>query len=220
MKCTIWISLAACSYLLGAVPFGFLIARMRGVDIRKVGSGNIGATNVFRSVGKSWGILTFACDALKGFVPAFFFPLAAQSLFGLPASTGAGLLFGAFAIVGHNWPVYIGFRGGKGVATSAGALIGIAWLAMLIALAVWVLVFLAGRYVSLASIAAALALAGAAWPLYLRSEGWFLPAALSALALLAIARHKSNIRRLLSGTEHRFGSARKSPTAPEAEAKP
>jgi glycerol-3-phosphate acyltransferase PlsY len=204
MNYVVIVGLALSSYLLGAVPFGFLIARARGVDIRRVGSGNIGATNVFRSVGKTWGILAFVCDALKGFVPAFWF----ASLGELPQSAVLQLLFGCAAIAGHNWPVYLGFRGGKGVATSAGALVGIAPLSMGIGLAAWLISFLVTRYVSFASIAAALVVGGSAW---LPSMPYGLPvrSALSGLALLTIWRHKSNIRRLLDGTEHRFGSGKK-----------
>ena len=197
----------AASYLLGAVPNGYLIARAKGVDIRTVGSGNIGATNVFRSIGKGWGILTFAADAVKGFVPAFVFPLLAARLFGC-GHPAAGLLNAALAIAGHNWPVYLGFKGGKGVATSAGALLGLAPAAVGIGLAVWLAVFLLGRYVSLASVAAAAAVPAAGWILYLR-QGWLLPSALTALGAVIILRHRANIQRLAAGTEHRFQFGRK-----------
>lgn len=197
--------LALASYLLGAVPFGFLIARMRGVDIRRVGSGNIGATNVFRSVGKTWGILTFLCDALKGFIPAFLFPGLAAHSTGLPQSHGLGLLCGCCAIAGHNWPVYLGFRGGKGVATSAGALVGIAPLLTALGFGTWLATFFLSRYVSLASIVAALVIGVACWLPSLRT-GLLVPSALTGLALLTIWRHTANIRRLLAGTEHRFRS--------------
>ena len=202
--------LVTASYLLGAIPFGFLIARMRGVDIRRVGSGNIGATNVFRSVGKGWGILTFVCDALKGFIPAFLFPILGAQWLGLPRSDGLSLLCGCCAIAGHNWPVYLGFRGGKGVATSAGALIGIAPLLTAIGFGAWLIAFLVSRFVSLASIVAALVIGGAAWLPSLRT-GVLIPFALSGLALLSIWRHKANIQRLLAGTEHRFQFGRKRP---------
>jgi glycerol-3-phosphate acyltransferase PlsY len=200
----LWTLLPLLAYLLGAIPFGLLIARARGVDIRKVGSGNIGATNVFRSVGKGWGLLTFALDALKGFVPAWLFPAAASHCWGLPRCPELQLVCGVAAIVGHNWPVYAGFRGGKGVATSAGAVLGIAPVGVLIGLASWAVFFALSRYVSLASILAAVTLAAAAWPLY-RETGWVAPATLSALAALIVWRHRANIRRLRDGTEHRFG---------------
>lgn len=185
------------AYLLGSIPNGLLIARLKGVDIRKVGSGNIGATNVFRSVGKTWGVLTFFCDALKGFLPAFFFPL-------LTGNTGPalGIFCGALAIIGHNWPVFLKFKGGKGVATSAGVLLGIAPAAVGIGLLSWLILFLSTRYVSVASIGAAVVVPMAGWFLY--HNGHLLPTTLSILGLVAVARHHSNIRRLIAGTEHRF----------------
>lgn len=193
------------AYLLGAVPFGLLIARMRGVDIRKVGSGNIGATNVLRSVGKPWGYLTFALDALKGYLPAAVFPMIGK-LAGTDFQSleNAGLWCGLAAILGHNFPVYLGFKGGKGVATSAGALLGIAPAAVGIGLVVWALLFFPFRYVSLASIGAAVAIPVAGWFLY-RGMGPTLPVALTVLGALVIWRHRSNIQRLLAGTESRIG---------------
>lgn len=199
-----WMLLILASYLLGAIPFGLLIARSRGIDIRAVGSKNIGATNVLRSVGKPWGIATFILDALKGFVPAFVFPDLGNG-WGADFQTMelARLAGGAAAIIGHNFPIYLGFKGGKGVATSAGALLGIAPLAVGVGLGVWALVFFASRYVSLASIAAAVAVPVAGWVWY-RGAGIVVPCALTLLAILIILRHRANIRRLLDGTENRF----------------
>lgn len=199
-----WILLIGASYLLGAIPFGLLIARAKGVDIRKVGSGNIGATNVLRSVGKPWGIATFILDALKGFGPAFLFPsLGTRWGADFHNMEIASLAAGAAAILGHSFPVYLGFRGGKGVATSAGALLGIAPLAGVVGLGVWAALFFAFRYVSLASIGAAVAVPIAAW-LFYREQALAIPVALTFLAALVIMRHRDNIRRLLAGTEHRF----------------
>ena len=207
---------ALASYLLGAIPFGYVIARARGIDIRRVGSGNIGATNVFRCVGKPWGLLTLACDFLKGFAPAFFLPLAAHRL-GSTADPGMlGVACAFSAVAGHNWPVYLGFKGGKGVATSAGAVLGIAWQAVLIGLGAWIVIFLLTRYVSVASILTALVIAGASWPLY-REAGLLVPLALTVLGIVIAWRHKGNVRRLLNGTEHRFDFRRKSPPSPAAE---
>ncbi len=186
------------AYLVGAIPFGLLIARLKGVNIREVGSGNIGATNVMRSVGKPWGIATFVCDALKGLLPTLFFPL----LFGLPA-TWVPIACAFAAILGHNFPIWLNFKGGKGVATSAGALLGLAPAATLIGLAIWALVFFTSRYVSLASIIAAAAVPVTAWISY-RAQGPLLPGFLTLLGLLVIVRHKSNIQRLINGTESRF----------------
>lgn len=206
--CPGWITmetavLGLLAYLVGAVPFGLLFSRAKGVDIRKVGSGNIGATNVFRSVSKTLGILTFVADALKGWVPAWVFPLVAARLTGADAPDGLGLCYAALAIAGHTWPVYLKFKGGKGVATSAGALIGIAPASTGTGLLVWIFVFALSRYVSLASIVAAALVAGSAWVFY-REQGPGLPVALTLLAALIVWRHKANIQRLLNGTEHRF----------------
>ncbi len=186
------------AYLLGAVPFGLLIAKSRGVDIRQVGSKNIGATNVLRSVGKPWGILTFACDALKGYLPSAWFPTLAGS-----AAGWLGMACALAAILGHNFPVYLRFKGGKGVATSAGALLGLAPAAMGIGVVVWAALLFAFRYVSLASIVAAAVVPAAGWWLYRDTP--LLPAFLSALGVLVIVRHRANIQRLLAGTENRFG---------------
>jgi glycerol-3-phosphate acyltransferase PlsY len=190
------------AYLLGAVPVGLLVARVRGVDIRRVGSGNIGATNVFRCVGKAWGVITFLGDALKGFLAVWGGPLLAQGR--IPVDNPVPAVFCMVAaVVGHNWPVYLKFKGGKGVATTAGALLGLAPAAVGIGFGVWVLVFLASRYVSVASLSAALSIIVAGWLLYLET-GALLPGVLTVLGLLVVLRHHSNIRRLLKGTEHRF----------------
>lgn len=191
------------AYLLGAIPFGLLIARAKGVDIRTVGSGNIGATNVFRALGKGWGILAFTCDALKGFVPASVLPLLARKLWAFDDGAVLPLVCASLAIAGHNWPVYLRFKGGKGVATSVGALIGLAPMAAGAGLSTWALVFLATRYVSVASIAAAIVVAGAVWLFYAQT-GMLLPGIVTALCALVILRHKSNIQRLIHGSENRF----------------
>lgn len=201
-KLAIVIGAAGLAYLLGAIPTGYLLAKTKGVDIRKVGSGNIGATNVYRCIGKNWGILTFVLDFLKGYLPAAVFPVfirqGANEFSGVPLS----LLCGCMAVIGHNWPVYLRFRGGKGMATGAGALLGFAPLAMLIGVAGWLIFFLATRYVSLSSILAAVLIAACSWRLY---HGQILiPAVLSVMGIIVIGRHHSNIKRLLNGTEHRF----------------
>lgn len=199
-----WLALFLVSYLLGAIPFGLLLGKIKGIDVRTVGSKNIGATNVSRTVGKSWGIATFALDALKGFLPAFVFPHLGNA-WGANFQTLeiAALVGGAGAILGHNFPVYLGFKGGKGVATSAGALLGIAPLAVVVGLAVWALFFFTLRYVSLASITAAVAVPIVGW-VYYRAAGLAIPIALTVLAALIVLRHRANIQRLLNGTEHRF----------------
>lgn len=197
------------AYLLGAIPNGFLIARAKGIDIRKVGSGNIGATNVYRSVSKTLGILTFALDALKGAIPALWFPIQAAHCSQMPLPAWLPLLFGGLAIAGHTWPVYLKFKGGKGVATSAGALIGVAPAATGIGALCWFIALVTIRYMSVASIIAAVAVPISGWWLY-RADGLALPMALTALGALIIWRHKGNIKRLMSGTENRFEFKKKS----------
>lgn len=189
------------AYLVGAIPIGLVLARIKGVDIRKVGSGNIGATNVYRSVGKGWGIATFAGDAIKGFVPTFFFPL----LVAIPCAW-LGLACGCAAIAGHNWPLYLGFKGGKGVSTSAGMLVGLAPAAAGIGLLAWLVLVWASRIVSVASMGAALVVPAAGWWLYAQ-DGLLLPAALSVLGLLVVFKHRGNLKRLLAGTEPRIWGA-------------
>jgi glycerol-3-phosphate acyltransferase PlsY len=191
------------AYALGSVPVGLLLARRKGIDITKVGSGNIGATNVFRSVGRGWGIATFAGDALKGFVPAFALPKLIALAGHHSAPAFLGLLFGCAAIAGHNWPVFLRFKGGKGVATSAGVLLGVAPLAMVFGLVSWIALFILTRYVSIASIGAALVVPIVSWNLYFR-RGALLPFALTMIGFVVVWRHRANIARLMDGTEHRM----------------
>jgi acyl phosphate:glycerol-3-phosphate acyltransferase len=199
------------SYLLGAVPFGFLIAKKRGFNIYEHGSGNIGATNVFRVVGKSWGILTSILDILKGFIPAMVIPMVLV-FFGMKEYyVPIQLSCGFAAIIGHCWPIYLKFKGGKGVATSAGAMIGLAPLPSLVAFIVWIIVMLLFRFVSLASIMAAIVLAVATWVAFFMDImrlgtrfDVYIPIVLNLFCLLIILRHKKNIQRLIKGTENRF----------------
>ena len=200
-----WAVLGVAAYLLGAFPTAYLVGKAHGIDIRKIGSGNVGATNVSRALGLPWAIFTLAVDVLKGAIPAALFPLLAVRWFGWDGSREhLGLWCAAMAIAGHNWPVYLGFRGGKGVATSVGALLGLTWLPGVIALGCWIAVFAITRYVSLGSIVAAGAAAASAWALYGRRD-WVLPAVYSVLAALLIYRHRANIGRLLRGEEKRMG---------------
>lgn len=193
---------ALASYLLGSVPFGLLIARTQGVDIRKQGSGNIGATNVLRTLGKPLGISCFLLDALKGYLPAALLPALGH----LGAETG--ILFGVASILGHNFPIYLRFKGGKGVATSAGVLLGVAPQAVFIGLAVWAIVFKLSGYVSLGSIVAALTVALVGW-LRAERDGLGVAIALTLLAALSIYRHRSNIQRLIRGEESKFERKKK-----------
>lgn len=185
------------AYFFGAVPFGLLVAKSKGVDIRQQGSGNIGATNVFRVLGKGLGIFTFLLDALKGFIPAFVFPMIGN------VEPVYGVLFGLAAIVGHSFPIYLKFKGGKGVATSAGMLLGVAPLAVGIAFVIWVISLLISRYVSLASILAAITVSIVVW--IQGDKGLVVNIALTAMSALVVWLHRANIKRLMNGTENRFG---------------
>ncbi len=190
--------LVLAAYLLGSIPNGLLLARLKGVDLQKVGSGNIGATNVYRCVGKAWGVAAFVLDAVKGFVPAFVFPMLMTG-----APNWLGLACGAAAVAGHNWPIWLGFKGGKGVSTSAGMLLGIAPAAVGVGFAVFALTVALTRFVSLGSILAALAVPAA----YLAMNGAdnrLFAGALVVMGLLVIVKHRANIRRLLAGTEPRI----------------
>ncbi len=196
------------AYLLGAVPFALLLARTKGIDIRTVGSGNVGATNVFRGVSRPLGLLTFFLDALKGFVPAAVFPAVIASAAGAAPAPWLGLACGGAAVAGHAWPVYLRFRGGKGVATGAGMLLGVAPFAAGVGVLVWAAVFLASRYVSLASVAAAVAVPAAAW-LARDARGPLRASVLTLLGALIVWRHRANLARLARGTESRLAFGRR-----------
>ncbi len=192
--------LVSAAYLLGSIPNGLLIARLKGVDLQKVGSGNIGATNVFRCVGKGWGVLAFVLDAIKGFVPAFCFPRLMDAV-----PPWLGLACGIAAVAGHNWPVWLKFKGGKGVSTSAGMLLGIAPAAVGIGFAVFAGVLALTRFVSLGSILAAVAVAGSGIWLY-GADNRLLAGALIVMGALVVLKHRANVGRLLKGTEPRIVS--------------
>jgi glycerol-3-phosphate acyltransferase PlsY len=190
------------AYLIGSVPFGLLAGKLKGVDIRKEGSGNIGTTNVFRICGKGLGFAVFVFDVLKGLVPV----LLGKHFFG--ESEGlVPILCGVAAILGHNFPVWLKFKGGKGIATSAGVLGGLLPWALLFAFVTWLLAFAVTRYVSVASILAAVSL-----PITVGIQTFLLsntrPVAYFifalAIGLLAVWRHRANIARLRAGTENRF----------------
>ena len=223
------LAVVVAAYLCGAVPFGLLIGLARGVDVRTRGSGNIGATNVGRVLGRSWGLLAFACDVLKGLLPVWLAGrwLAARADAGPLAAHDAfvWMAVAAAAILGHVFPVYLRFRGGKGVATALGAMLGVwpyfTWPG-LAAFVLWIAVTGVTRYVSVGSIvaagafpllfAAAVGLAGGRWgssenlwPLYLFAV---------VLALLVVYRHRGNVQRLLAGTESKIGPSRPAGAGP------
>lgn len=184
-------------YFLGAISFAVIIAKRRGVDILKEGSGNPGATNVKRVLGKKAGNLCFALDAVKGFLAALLPLLLVRDGPALPYAI-LGLVG---AIIGHSYSVFIGFKGGKGVAVTMGGLLALAPLVLLGGILVWLATFYTSRYVSLASIIFGFSLPLIAW---MSGEPGVLIGFLALLAALIAARHRGNIQRLLAGTENRF----------------
>ncbi len=198
---------AVVAYLLGSIPTGFLVAKARGVDIRTVGSGNIVATNVFRILGTAAGIFVLLIDALKGWLAVrVFAPWIADHLF--PADSPAGteevaaVIAAIFAVLGHNYTCWLHFKGGKGIATSAGALLALVPWALVIILSVWIILFVTTRYVSVGSIAAAFTLPFATW--FTTQHNIGLTVITGAIGALAIYKHRLNIQRLLDGTENRI----------------
>ncbi len=224
------------AYLLGSIPSGLLISKSQGIDIREHGSKNIGATNVWRTMGRKWGLLAFFGDTAKGWLAVIAgFWIAAHWSYEVPLPRGwvgldhlardyAGITAALGCILGHNFPIWLRFKGGKGVATSLGVIIGMMPLVALLIFAVWGVVLKLTRYVSLASIIAACSL-----PVFVLAlmfvgpaQGW---AAVHgwgnfhfavAAALLVCKRHMPNIKRLLAGTEPRFGDPKPTPPAEPA----
>jgi glycerol-3-phosphate acyltransferase PlsY len=201
------LSIIGIAYLLGSFPSGYLAGRLSGVDVRQHGSGNIGATNVLRVLGKGWGSAVFVVDALKGFVAVrLALLLVGRTPEAGPYAESFAILAAAACVAGHSFPVWLWFKGGKGVATSAGAILGVMPVAAISIFVVWLVVFLTTRYVSVASIVGALA-----FPVVVAvlvrlnyTRGYVLLYFSLAMAALVIWRHRSNISRLLNGTEQRF----------------
>jgi glycerol-3-phosphate acyltransferase PlsY len=232
-----YIVVAVAAYLLGSIPTGFLVAKAKGTDIRSVGSGNIGATNAMRVLGKPAGIFVMIADAAKGFAAVTWltrfvfneyarwfihenYKVFADGTFIMEHSNYTNLtlgfqnqpnevqfqfflIAGIFAVLGHNYTCWLKFKGGKGIATTAGVYLALAPTALGIALAVFVLAVLLTRYVSVGSIVAAIALPMAVW--ILPPHNLLLGIVTTALGALAIYKHKSNIQRLMAGTESRLG---------------
>jgi len=191
------------SYLLGAVPFGLVMARaIKGVDLREVGSGNIGATNAMRVLGKPLGLVAFLLDFAKGLVPTLFLAKYAQE-WNADTPLLAESLAGIAAVLGHCFPVYLKFRGGKGVATGCGAIVGIEPLVFVVAGVCWVLTLLALRLVSLASIAMGVAFPIAAYVFLPKAPAFV--GACALLTVLVVVRHRGNLARIRAGTEPRIG---------------
>ncbi|HUU16641.1 MAG TPA: glycerol-3-phosphate 1-O-acyltransferase PlsY [Sedimentisphaerales bacterium] len=206
------------AYLLGSIPFGLLIAKAHGKDLRSIGSGNIGATNVSRALGRKWAYVCFVLDVLKGMVPmlamlSFTRPLSTQSQTEKVILLWLWLAVGCGAILGHIFPIYVKFKGGKGVATSFGVALGL-WpyytICAFFAIAIWIVVVLIWRYVSLASIAASVTFPIVLIMAIVLKPGWDfvslwpLLIAATAIPLMVIIRHRENIKRLLAGTESKI----------------
>ncbi len=211
------------AYLLGSIPFGLLIAKAHGKDLRSIGSGNIGATNVSRALGRKWAYICFVLDMLKGMVPMLATSILVSRYSILDEHRASGIEYqvmlwlwlatGCAAILGHIFPIYVKFRGGKGVATSFGVSLGL-WpyytICASFAVAIWVVVVLVWRYVSLASICASISfplvlilaiILRPGWDLF---SLWPLLVAATAIPLMVIIRHRENIKRLLAGTENKI----------------
>ena len=205
------VTIVAISYFLGAIPSGYLIGKLKGVDIRKQGSGNIGATNAFRILGAKAASVVLLADAFKGFLSCLFAPIIATEWTGVPISDDTASLLmiiaGLGAILGHSFTFWLKFKGGKGIATSAGVFLTITPLALGICLLVFSITIFLSRYVSLSSILAAICLP---FSVYLIYHNLLISSITVVIALLVIYRHRSNIKRLLNGTENRLGSKNRS----------
>ncbi|HEY2124439.1 MAG TPA: glycerol-3-phosphate 1-O-acyltransferase PlsY [Chthoniobacterales bacterium] len=200
------LGIALFSYLIGSIPSGYLAGRLGGVDIRQQGSGNIGATNVTRVLGKRYGYPVFLADFIKGFSAVFLAPLLGR-YFDLSCSTEVcQVVAGVFVVIGNAFPFWLRFRGGKGVATSAGLFFALIPVAAVIATLIWIIAFYTTRYVSLASVMAALALPLTVFIIH-HVTGVHRPFVLgmtATLAAIVILRHRTNLARLMRGTEQRF----------------
>ena len=210
----ILIAVSLVSYLIGAIPWGYLIGKRNGVDIRKLGSKNIGATNVTRVIGKWSGRLCFLLDFLKGFIPVLVVTVLREKSVISDEYNIIQIVAALSAVLGHMFPVYLWFRGGKGVSTAGGAILALAPYSFGIAGIVWIAIYLLTRYVSLASISAAIVMPICATlinvlkpDLYPRSP--YVLGFLYFLSIMAILKHSANIKRLLNGTENRFEKKKK-----------
>jgi acyl phosphate:glycerol-3-phosphate acyltransferase len=222
-------TVVAFAYLLGSIPFGLIVAKSQGVDLRAHGSGNIGATNVWRVMGKKWGLITFFADAAKGWLAVVLamrfarhwaiheaLPRGHERITSLDSEHLGfiGIAAAVACILGHNFPVWLRFKGGKGVATSLGVIFGMIPLPGLIVFAIWGLVFKTSRYVSLASLIAAVSLpiVTLAIMMLAPARGWYAVNSWAyfffsvAAGGMVVHRHRANIKRLVAGTELRVGA--------------
>jgi glycerol-3-phosphate acyltransferase PlsY len=201
------LGIALLGYLCGSLPFGYFAGRISGTDIRAAGSGNIGATNVLRVLGKKWGYAVFLADAFKGFAAVRLSSLIAEQVISArPYVEYFAILAAVTCIIGHTFPVWLRFKGGKGVATSVGAVFGLMPIAAITIFTIWVIVFEITRYVSVASIVAAssLPITIAVLMRWKIIQGTGLLYFSSVMLILVLWRHRSNFSRLLKGTEQRF----------------
>ncbi len=208
MSVLVYIIISIAAYLLGSIPTGFLVAKARGIDIRAVGSGNIGAANTFRAIGKIAGVFVLVVDALKGFV-------AVEACRLVLRYSGIGgpeihycIVAGIFAVLGHNYTCWLKFKGGKGVATTAGVYLALAPLAVCIALGAFILTVIITRYASLSSMMAAVVLTIV---VCLTQPDLALRLVTVALCVLTLFKHRTNIQRLIAGTENRIEFKKKPP---------
>ena len=199
-------------YLIGSIPTGYLAARaVKGIDIRKHGSGNMGATNVFRVLGPAWGIAVLLIDITKGFIAiTVIYPIFMEFGGEYSSELLAKLIFGFAAIAGHNWTIFLSFKGGKGVATTCGVFLAIAPYAVLCALLVWIAAVLVTKYISVASITAAVTCPLWIWLIYKEDDNFTALISMSFLVpVLIIYTHRANIKRLRTGTEHKINDSSK-----------
>lgn len=210
------ITILLLAYVAGATPFGYMVAKWKGLDIRQHGSGNIGATNVIRVMGKKIGLPVFALDVLKGLLPVIFAKMwCAKSGYD---PTWPMLLAALGSVLGHNFTFWLGFKGGKGIATSAGAMLAVLPVALGVAILLWIALFFATRYVAVASIAAGISLPLTVLVQRAVSVTGHDPALpllgfATVIGLLAVWRHRTNISRLREGTENRFVPRSQRPAA-------
>ncbi|HEY4010447.1 MAG TPA: glycerol-3-phosphate 1-O-acyltransferase PlsY [Acidobacteriaceae bacterium] len=209
----LWLLTLAVAYLLGSIPFGYILVRLfRKEDIRATGSGNIGATNVVRSGAKGLGILTLVLDLLKAFAAVKLAQYLAPGTPGFPSDLA--IAAGIAAVLGHVFPIWLGFKGGKGVASALGVFLAIAPLAALCSLGMFIVLFAITRYVSLASVVAAFVMPIFCM-LFMPDRSPIFVGGILFIPLLVIIKHHANIARLMQGTESRFGRKKSPPTPPD-----
>lgn len=204
----LYLASALVAYFLGSIPWGYLAGKLNGVDLHKEGSGSTGATNALRVLGKPWGYTVFALDTLKGSLAVIAaFQISSRFFASTPTETiSAGVVAAIFAVIGHSYPVWLKFQGGKGIATSAGIMLALfPWPVFASGLLVWLVLFYSTRYVSVASLGAAVALPTSSAVMWWLGDCDAIRTSIAAaMCVLAVWRHKSNISRLMAGTEKRF----------------